>query len=202
MTNEKKFSDAGANAHLNERVDRAANAERYWREAYASGYGNQMESAAELGRCGVIAEIIARTRSEGAILDAGCGTGILPRLIDLNRFRYVGVDISERALELARAQSPGGAVFVAADLRSADLGQRFDMIVLNEIAYYLEPPELGHLISRHSAKGALLIYSIFAFDSAATIMRYLHGLGKNIRTVDVRNNEAKIVWHVGWFELC
>ena len=59
-------------------------------------------------------ELAARLPDGARVLDLGCGDGAkTARLAD--RFDVVGVDVSERQLDLARANAPG-ATFVHADL--------------------------------------------------------------------------------------
>lgn len=53
-----------------------------------------------------LAELASRLPTGARVLDLGCGNGAkISRLAD--RFEVVGVDISERQLELARAAVPG-----------------------------------------------------------------------------------------------
>ena len=64
-------------------------------------------------------ELAARGQDGARVLDLGCGDGAkTARLAD--RFDVVGVDVSERQLELARENAPG-ATFVHADLAELEL---------------------------------------------------------------------------------
>ena len=69
------------------------------------------------------------------VLDVGCGPGT-----NASRFAgadYVGVDINERYLAIARAKYPGR--FVQADLQTDDLSAlgRFDTILVNSFLHHL-----------------------------------------------------------------
>jgi 2-polyprenyl-3-methyl-5-hydroxy-6-metoxy-1,4-benzoquinol methylase len=173
-----------------------------WQDQYKRGYAGLMESERELGRHGVIAEIISRKQAGGTVLDAGCGTGILSRLLDLRKFRYLGVDIAENALAFARAQDTrGDATFVSADLRSMDFQQKFDTVVLNETAYLVEPGDLDQIISRNCRQGSLLVYSVFQFANTIDVIRCLRRHGASGRTILLKNMDDNIIWHIGWFSV-
>lgn len=69
------------------------------------------------------------------VLDVGCGPGV-----NAMRFpdaEYVGIDINERYLEVARAKYSGR--FVQADLRTADLSSlgTFDTIIVNSFLHHV-----------------------------------------------------------------
>jgi SAM-dependent methyltransferase len=72
----------------------------------------------------------------GRVLDVGCGPGTNAR-----RFAaadYVGVDINERYLQIARAKY--GGRFIQADLERADLSALglFDTIIVNSFLHHLD----------------------------------------------------------------
>ena len=72
-------------------------------------------------------ELADRLPAGARVLDLGCGNGAkISRLAD--RFDVVGVDISERQLELARAAVPGAA-FVQADFAELEFSaDAFDAV--------------------------------------------------------------------------
>jgi SAM-dependent methyltransferase len=79
------------------------------------------------------------------VLDVGCGPGI-----NATRFpgaEYVGVDINERYLAVARAKHQGR--FIQADLESADLSSlgTFDTILVNSLLHHV-PDEAVRRILR------------------------------------------------------
>jgi SAM-dependent methyltransferase len=55
--------------------------------------------------------------------------------------RYVGVDVSNVAIQQARARASIEARFEVADATTFDPGEPFDIIVLNEVLYYMDEPE-------------------------------------------------------------
>jgi SAM-dependent methyltransferase len=69
------------------------------------------------------------------VLDVGCGPGT--NAARFNGVDYVGVDINERYLAIARSRYPGR--FIQVDLASADLPAlgRFDTILVNSFLHHL-----------------------------------------------------------------
>src|SRR5580704_4948145 len=69
----------------------------------------------------------------GRVLDAGCGTGEHALMAASRGFEAVGIDVSERAIELAREKGEERSVaarFIVADaLALAELGTTFDTVL-------------------------------------------------------------------------
>lgn len=75
-------------------------------------------------------KLLRRLPSRARILDAGCGAGV-PTARDLAALGHdiVGIDVSPRQIDLARAHVPD-ATFVVGDCSRADLGRAtFDAVV-------------------------------------------------------------------------
>jgi SAM-dependent methyltransferase len=77
------------------------------------------------------------------VLDAGCGEGLLARILAARGARVSGIDLSPRLIEMARTQDPHGAIdYRVADLSTPlpELEGRFDLIgsylVLNDVREY------------------------------------------------------------------
>jgi SAM-dependent methyltransferase len=92
-----------------------------------------------------------------SLLEIGCGFGRLtPILLDHlpNLERYVGLDISNGQIDAARAASeqwPGAVAevdFRLADFRTADLGDRFDLVFAGEVFLHFPPDEIGAVLDR------------------------------------------------------
>ena len=73
----------------------------------------------------------SRIRKNGRILDAGCGNGAYSRILS-NEFEVIGVDISEKQIELAEKNAPK-AQFLCEDMTKLTFpDQHFDGI----LSYY------------------------------------------------------------------
>jgi ubiquinone/menaquinone biosynthesis C-methylase UbiE len=107
-------------------------------------------------------ELASRLPAGARVLDLGCGNGAkISRLAD--RFEVVGVDISERQLQLARAAVPG-ASFIQADFAELDFpAEAFDAVTaLYSIVHVPrdEQPELLGRIMRWLEPGGLFLASM------------------------------------------
>lgn len=77
-------------------------------------------------------------------LEIGCGNGELARRLIQRSAAYTGIDAVKAALETARVSVPEGTfleAFLPCDLPPGP----FDLIVLSEILYFLDPAGLTHL---------------------------------------------------------
>lgn len=80
------------------------------------------------------------------ILDVGCGPGTnAPQFASAE---YVGVDVNDRYLAIARSKYRGQ--FVQADLATADLAAlgRFDTILVNSFLHHLPDAAVGRLLQQ------------------------------------------------------
>ncbi len=63
------------------------------------------------------------------VLDVGCGPGRHAHALARRGIEVLGVDISERFVELARRYSPPGATFVRGDARALGYDAEFDAVI-------------------------------------------------------------------------
>ncbi len=174
----------------------------YWNERFENVYCQVLENASEIGRHGVIAEIINRTVSKGNILDVGCGTGILSELVDLQRFQYLGIDISEVALNLANEKRmKPNITFQLKSMENFDPRQQFDVIVFNEVLYYLDYKNVMQQISGWASGQKLIITSIFDFDEGRELQQWLQTNTNIISEIIIENPKDNLKWHVNALNL-
>ncbi len=98
-----------------------------------------------------------------SLLELGCGTGaILARLT--TSAALIGLDRSPEMLAVAAAKVPG-ARYVECDMRSFDLGKRFDVVVcvFDTINHLLDVPSWASLIEsahRHLTNNGLFVLDV------------------------------------------
>lgn len=82
-------------------------------------------------------------RAGNAVLDVGCATGSVCRLLRERGAKAVGLDINSRFVTAARRKDPNGEYHVE-NMRNFELGQRFDLIIClgTTFAYNLTTQEV------------------------------------------------------------
>lgn len=87
----------------------------------------------------------------GHVLDLGCGTGEpIARWFMAEGFTVTGVDFAQAMLDIARQRWPDGD-WRQADMRSFDLGQRYDGIIAWDSFFHLTPEAQRDCIARMAA---------------------------------------------------
>jgi 2-polyprenyl-3-methyl-5-hydroxy-6-metoxy-1,4-benzoquinol methylase len=112
-----------------------------WETQYARGWWDYLGQMDQLGRYSVIAGYCNYIKPGGSILDLGCGEGILQEKMRAYGYsRYVGVDLSAEAIAGASNRRDDKTSFIAADAETYKPECSFDVIVFNELLYYLQDP--------------------------------------------------------------
>lgn len=153
-----------------------------WEEQYRQGRWAFMGGLDELARYAVIAafaqQLAAAARgsaSAGAVLDVGCGEGLLvDQLRPRGYRRYLGLDLSEAAVAQAGSRADTLTSFLAADAEGEPAAGPWDVIVFNECVYYFRDPLASVRRYEHVlAAGGAFIVSTFRSRRADAIGRAL-----------------------------
>lgn len=109
--------------------------------------------------------MLRRGETPARILEIGCGTGILTAMLadTFPRARIDAIEVSSAMIEQARRNLAGNARigWIAADIRQADCGARYDLIASNCVLHWVRP--LGGVFRKASAllnPGGRFIFSI------------------------------------------
>ena len=137
---------------------------RRWDREYRAQDWQYLDSLFELPRYSLISGYAQHFRPGGTLLDLGCGEGILARhMQQVGGGPYLGVDISAVAIDRARARGSHGCSFVCADIAAFVPDRRYDIIVFNEVLYYLsDAPAVMRRYEDFMAPGGVLIVCMFA----------------------------------------
>lgn len=116
-----------------------------WDRMFAQGEWDYLDGTSEAARYALIAGYVHRLRGPAALLDVGCGAGVLCQYLDRSRVSYTGIDVSETAIAQARERFPESR-FGVSDLAQYEPanGQKFDVVVFNEVLPHVDDP-LGSL---------------------------------------------------------
>src|SRR5687767_3674496 len=77
------------------------------------------------------------------VLELGCGTGMLVSAFTRTGCEYTGIDISEQAVEIARAKHPG-ARFQVGNIAALGLNELFDIIIERTVFIHLVEDDYWH----------------------------------------------------------
>ena len=179
-----------------------------WTDAYGSGQLEYYGTLDELARYSLLAGYVGfffpagADRTPARVLDVGCGTGLLrARLDGTGVGEYVGVDLSPTAVEAAERRHLPRSRFVVGDVAGLDLG-RFDVVVLNEMLYYVDEVEsfLGRL-GRLLEPSGLLLVSMWRHPGDRSLWRTVDDAFPLVDRVEARNR-ANETNDRGWIVSC
>ena len=112
-----------------------------WEREYASGGWEWLKGDDERVHNYIIAAYHTRFGPDAAILDVGCGEGVLQNLLARTGYRhYVGIDLSPTAIERVAARADSRTQFVVGNAETLALEGEFDIVVINEVMYYFRDP--------------------------------------------------------------
>lgn len=162
-----------------------------WDQQYSEGQWKLLAEHDELIRYAVLAGYAHELKSGGAILDVGCGEGLLQER--LTRYeRYLGIDISQVAISRARKREGPQTRFITADASLFSPQETFDLIIFNESLYYFASPlkvleRYAHFLS----EGGVLLISMFRTLRSNAIARLIRRRYMRLGESSVRNQRGE-----------
>jgi SAM-dependent methyltransferase len=146
-----------------------------WEKEYRDGCWRRLQDARELAHYSVITGYYTYYRPGGSLLDVGCGEGVLQRrLRPLGYSRYLGIDRSQEAIRRAQTQREAHTEFRCADAETYSPQDRFDVIIFNELLYYLKDPvDVVRRLALALNPGGIVIISMLRGTSSRQIWRSL-----------------------------
>ena len=130
----------------------------------------------------------------GLILDLGCGTGTLTRLLADRGYDMIGADLSDEMLEIAmeqEAEEPRGILYLQQDMRAFELYGTVRAIVsicdsMNYLMEYEELVEVFRLANNYLDPGGVFIFDL------NTIYKYRDTMGET--TIAENREEGSFIW--------
>lgn len=128
---------------------------------------------------------------DGLILDLGCGTGKMTRLLAAQGYDMIGADASDEMLNIALDEGAEGILYLQQDMRAFELygTVRAVVSVCDCMNYILEEEELRQvfaLVNNYLDPGG-----IFIFDMN-TVHQYREELGN--QTICENREQASFIW--------
>lgn len=132
--------------------------------------------------------------TDGLVLDLGCGTGTLCRLLAAQGYDMIGVDISDEMLEIAmekHAKNPDGILYLHQDMREFELygTVRAVVSICDSMNYLMEYEDLVQVLKL--VNNYLDPKGVFVFD-LNTVYKYREELGE--QTIAENRDEGSFIW--------
>jgi len=159
-----------------------------WNYQYAVGKWDKLKN--EQPRIAATALLLTRHVRPGRVLEIGCGEALLQQQLDpADYLGWVGVDISDVAIQRAQAFANENVRYLLADMETLDPGGKFGAIVFTESIYYAA--DCARLLERYSRflnPGGVFIISICRTKRSDKIWADIHSVTTVIDTVVTRDD--------------
>lgn len=166
-----------------------------WDAQWREGSWDYLVSEDELPRYAVIAGYIKSVSPPPRVLDVGCGHGqLLTVLGDGAVPQYHGIDISGEAIARAQERCSDDATFEVADLTAWRSPSSFDVVVINEVLYYIADP--AGAVERYLdvlPRGGMLLVSMFRHGNTRLIWRELRRRFPLADAAEVKNSLGEVI---------
>lgn len=162
-----------------------------WEAQYRRGEWSFLRELDQMMRYSVIAGYVQTLKRDGNLLDVGCGEGLLlERLCGTEYSKFVGIDISQTAIERAQEKHYPRSSFACIDARDFSTDENFDAIIFNEVLYYFpDPLAVARKYCDCLRPGGLLITSLYGgSDRARAIARLLKKTYRSIDEVEINSH--------------
>lgn len=128
---------------------------------------------------------------DGLVLDLGCGTGKMTRLLTKAGYDMIGVDNSEEMLQIAMEQGAEGILYLCQDMREFELYGTVAAVVsiCDSVNYILEEEDLlsvFRLVNNYLDPGGVFIFDL------NTLYKYRELLGET--TICENREEGSFIW--------
>lgn len=165
-----------------------------WDVQFGAGQWEYMRN--EESRYEMVTAFLRKFSPGGEILDLGCGAGILFSYVKKGDYqRYVGVDISQVAINSISSLNDSRHHFCQGDADVYEPDGKFDAIVLNESLYYLREP----VASLHRYAAFLKPSGVFIVSTYSKSRRALAILRDVRREFQVQHEAATSRDDISWF---
>lgn len=164
---------------------------------YRSGAWAHFDQPPEQPRQVATIEYIRQCHPQPAVLDIGCGSGHLARLLQPHPFRrYVGLDFSPEALTRARALGLRGCEFVQGDFETWRPAGKFDVIVFSEsVGYARDPGAVVAAFLPWLEAGGALVVSYYRSGNWAALWRRIERHAGVFASTTVTNDHGQ-TWDI------
>jgi SAM-dependent methyltransferase len=152
-------------------------------------------------------DLILKKNQCRSILEVGCGSGMLARRFLSNGYNYLGVDLFDEMLSIAREETQVDA-FVQSDMRNLSFGQRFDSVLITgrSIAYVTENKGIIDTfrgIHNLLEEKGILVFGVFEangiFDNFGDFKQDIQLGNKRIQRISKLKKNLESGWTYDWY---
>lgn len=162
-----------------------------WEKEFSTGQWDYLESTpAERARSAIIGMLCQHYYPRGKILDVGCGLGTMVDFLNQNQKKqYLGLDISEEAIKKARKKD---GQFQVGNFDDFESSKKFDVIVFNEVLYYLDEKSAFKQALNSLTKNGVIIVSLYQMKNKRYDQQIWQASRKLFKTIEVIDILSKV----------
>jgi SAM-dependent methyltransferase len=141
------------------------------------------------------------------ILEVGCGSGMLARRFLKNGYNYLGLDLFNEMLDIARTEVKEDT-FVQCDMRNLSFNQQFDSVLITgrSLAYVIDNKgiiDTFNGIHKSLKDNGLFVFGIFEanaiFDNFNDFEQNIEHNNKKIRRISKLTRNLETGWTYDWY---
>jgi len=149
---------------------------------------------------------LLKSNSCNKILEIGCGTGMLAQRFIKNGYNYLGLDLSNEMLEIARKEVRQD-VFIQSDMRSILFENQFDCVLITgrSLAYVIENRGIMDTfagVHRSLKNNGLFVFGVFEanalFNNFNDFEQIVEHDGKKIKRISKLRRNLETGWTYDW----
>lgn len=174
-----------------------------WNRQYRSGRWERLKEEIESRRYQkIIDDIILFGNKNPSILDLGCGEGILcERMRETEYSHFLGIDFSSVSIKKASNLKLKNVEFLCADIHKFRPKQKFDVIIFNEVFYYINRSEKQNVLNRMIeglTENGIIITSIYR--ERASSWEFFDNSLKQLDFTTIHTNDKNSYWKIGVYK--
>ena len=109
--------------------------DKFWEEGRGTQYN--CSPTVRLYR-DIILDTIKEHKLSGRVLDVGCGDGYILSFLNKKQNKLFGIDISKKAIEIAKTRIPYGEFFVKDFSKKIIFHRKFDLIICSHTLEHIK----------------------------------------------------------------
>lgn len=141
-----------------------------------------------------------------SVLEVGCGSGMLARRFLKNGYDYLGLDLSNEMLDIARSETSSDR-FIQCDMRELSFDQQFDAVLITgrSIAYVIENKGIVDTlkgVNKSLKDKGLFVFGVFEangiFDNFNDFEQNIEHHNKKLRRISTLKMNLQTGWTYDW----